>query len=166
MKKTNPVLAGLAAVALSAALVPALALATEGTNKTEDTTKVHYTVDKTYTWTVPADITFASNSDTDTQTGSVEVKNCVIDEGEALTISLGHDDGMFTLKSKQGATRTYKVEAGGSALSADQTVLKVPAGKLADKTELTFKLDSANGQTKAGTYEGTLSYVATVGAAN
>ena len=168
MKKTNPVLAGLAAVALSATLMPALALATEGatttiTNQTTGSTKVNYKVDQTYTWTVPTEITFDKGLNDNVKTGTVEVTESVIEHGHKLTISLNHDN-TFTLKSTNGATRSYTVSAGGKVLSADEDVLVVPAGTHDDSKELTFRLDNQAGKMEAGTYSDTLSYVASIGA--
>ena len=166
--KKNPVLAGLAAVALSATLVPALALADGATNtingtteSTTSSTEVKYTVNQSYTWTVPTEIVFDADAPTSTKTGTVEVTKSVIENGKTLNISLGHEN-TFTIKSGQDAECKYTVSAGDKVLAADANVLEVEAGVPTKSQELTFKLDDQTGKMKAGTYTGTLSYLATI----
>ena len=165
MKKTNPVLAGLAAVALSAALVPAFALATTYENEKQGETQVKYTVDQTYTWTVPTEVTFEKNSNDDVQRGTVAVTENVIQHGQVLTIFLA-DDNKLTLTSDKGAERHYTVSADNKGLLAGDDVLQVPAGTPAKSEELTFKLDNQAGKMEAGDYKDTLKYVASILEAN
>ena len=158
MKKTNPVLAGLAAVALTATLVPAFALAAEGTTPDTKSTTVKYTVEQSYEWSVPSDVTFAGNADSKTPE-AVKVTNNVIPNGMSLYINLGTDP--FEIMSGIDQ-RTYTVtDPSGKQLAPGANVLAVPSGKSRDEKALTFNLDRLPVE-KAGTYTGTLTYEAKI----
>lgn len=158
----------------------------EGNTKT---TQLSYTVQSTYTWTVPREIKFTNDqgtlkSITGTATdndGSVTVSGCTIPYNNELTITVegsgdknneGHN--AFTITTgdgtKKGAELSYTVKSSAmnnAEVTTGGTVLTMDAGTAAKNAELTFTLatdynaDSGISQ-KSGTYTGTATFTATV----
>ena len=139
--------------------MPAFALAEEGAT-TPDTksTNVNYTVEESYEWSVPSDVTFAGNGDSK-KAEAVKVTKNVIPNGQSLYINLG--GGPFEIRAGI-AQRTYTVtDPNGKQLSPGANVLAVPSGKSHDEKALTFNLDYLSVET-AGIYTGTLTYEAKI----
>ncbi len=156
MKMKKTFLASVTAVALAAAMVPAVALAADNHETT-----VNYTVDEGYTWTVPAEVTFEKNATTDTQTPSdkVTVSNNVIPAGKSTQIALGSSN-TFTVVSG-AATRSFTVgKDASSTLKAGDPVLTVASGTASSEQPLTFNLLAPAGALQAGTYAGTVTFTA------
>lgn len=166
MKKMNKVAATVLAAAMVVPMaVPAFATtAPAGTaaklNQTADT-KLNYTIAQGYEWTIPDEITFAT--DTDTKTGTVGVTNCFINKDATLKITIAPKTGeTFQLTSGQGATYDYKVTKGGVELTKGGEVLSIIGGsKTADSQELSFALQAQAVKT-AGVYSGFVTFSADV----
>lgn len=133
----------------------------------DKSTTINYVVDQSYSWTVPATVTFTQNSNggaADVKTGTVEVKQNIIGYGKTTRIAIKSDED-FTMKEKTDAsdTRTYKVFLGSSttALAKGGSVLNAPAGTNTGSASLKFQMDSASVQ-KAGNYTDTLNFTATI----
>ena len=156
MKTRKALLASATAIALAAAMVPAVALAADDGHQTT----VNYTVDERYTWTVPADVTFDTNALTDSKTaGDVSVSDNVIPASKSTQITLDPSNS-FTIASG-AATRSFTVGKDDSTtLKAGDPVLTVASGTASDKQALTFKLLAPAGALQAGTYKGTVTYTA------
>lgn len=175
MKKNNAILAGVAAVALAAAMVPA-AMAGDAVNGTSaadttSTTQVKYAVTGGYTWSVPSEIDFGSDKGTNATSvvkadEKVAVTKNVIEDGKTLTITAkgSGDDGAFQVKN--GNTKlgyTVKVDDSEQVLTVGGEVLSVPAGTNTKDAALTFTLSTTTGTAEvAGTYSGTVTYTASV----
>ena len=158
MKMKKTFLASVTAVALAAAMVPAVALAADNHE-----TKVNYEVSEGYTWTVPASVTFDANASTDTKTpdDKVTVSSNVIAAGKSTQISLSANN-TFKVISAENATRDFTVgKDASSTLKAGESVLTVPSGTASGEQALTFKLLAPqNGVLQAGTYTGIVGYTA------
>lgn len=133
----------------------------------DKTTTINYVVDQSYSWTVPATVTFTQNNNggaADAKTGTVAVTKNVIGYGKTTRITIKSDED-FTMKEKTDSTdtRTYKVFLGSAttALAKGGAVLNVPAGTNTGNASLKFQMDSVSVQ-KAGTYTDTLNFTATI----
>ena len=127
-------------------------------------TKLNYTVDQSYKWSAPADITFTTNIDRESKTGAISVTENIIAGNETLKISIA-SDAVFQIKSKEDSIRNYKVLKDSNELSAGSLVLEVPSGINAATQDLNFELQgvkSGNTSQVAGTYTGTLNFVANI----
>lgn len=182
MRKTNPIFAGVAAVALAATMVPAFALAADinGTSAATTTgeTQVKYVVAEGYTWSVPAEIDFGQNKGAnstqvtvtaDGKSGNpqaISVTKNVIAKGKMLQITAEGTgtNGAFTISTTDGATLSYAVKAGSAPVTPKTTpVLAVLAGTDTGSADLTFTLTTANGTSEvAGNYTGKVTYTAAV----
>lgn len=61
------------------------------TSEDDHLTKLNYTVDQSYKWSAPADITFTTNIDKESRTGAVSVTENIIAGNETLKISIASD---------------------------------------------------------------------------
>lgn len=153
----------LLAAAVVCMMVPAMATGAFA-DDTKQTT-VTYSVAESYTWTVSANsVNFTANNTTADQTVSV-TKN-VISYGKTLKITARGDgaEGAFTIALKNTNNTnplTYKVMLNENELSADGTVLSVPAGKNSDEAKLSLSLQKQDTEI-AGEYEGHITYTATI----
>ena len=162
-KHASKVVAAAMTAAMMVSMLGVTAFAAE--NKTEDSTTVKYEVTEEYTWSVPSEIDFTGDEDatittsgTSGATQDVYVSKNVIKNGKKLNIALKDaTNNTFKIKSAEGAELTYAV----NTLAAGDTVLEVPAGTNTGEATLTFKLTKDSVE-KAGSYSGTLSYVATI----
>ncbi len=174
MKKNNAILAGVAVVALAAAMVPA---AMAENVKTTDTTTVKYEVTAGYEWSVPSVIDFAKDkgvnqtssvtADADTgDTQKVQVTKNIIPDGETLRITMAGTGGAFEIKNGE-TTLTYTVtknDTAKTAIASGGEVLSVAAGTNTGDQDLIFTLKTGTGTAEvAGKYEGTITYTAAVG---
>ena len=177
MKKNNAILAGVAAVALAAAMVPAaMAIdvsgdATGQTSTATDATKVTYQVTASYTWSVPTGITFTSDQTTIETSGesgatqNVAVSKNVIPNKTKVQVKLVSTTHNFHVQSGEGAQLPYSVSADAKTLIADSEILSVPAGTPSGDKTLTFVLTKDKDE-KAGTYTDQITYSAAVVADN
>ena len=159
VKAKKMILASVTAAAMATAMLPAMAFAAENHE-----TNVSYTVSESYSWTVPANVTFAQNADTDTQipTDEVTVSSNIIKAGTSTQISLASSN-LFKVTSSEGAERSFTVgKDSDNAFNAGDAVLTVASGTGVGNQALTFKLQQpANGVAKqAGVYSGTVTFEA------
>lgn len=131
------------------------------------TTNVKYTVQKSYTWSVPSEIDFNTNttvttSGTNGNTQNVCVTKNVIPEKTKLHIIVSNSN-TFTITSEEGKTLNYTVKVGDStqALTAGGTVLDVNAGTNDGSAVLKFELKK-DAVERAGNYKGTVEFVSSV----
>lgn len=174
MKKNNAILAGVAAVALAAAMVPAAMAESTMTGNaanqytTTGMTDVKYAVTESYEWTIHSEIDFGENAGVNKsveKTGNtVSVTKNIIPDGTKLQITVAGSgtDGAFEIKN--GSTPlTYTVKKGDNGISSGGSVLDVSAGTNAADAALTFTLSTTTkGAEVAGDYKGTVTYTATV----
>ena len=138
------------------------------------TTTVKYKVEESYTWSVPAEVTFTSGALTQTSAAEngVKIITNVIASGQKLSIKIS-DDQQFTINAnaegKNDATLNYEVFKGsdttGTKLAAGDEVLFANAGINSASTSMSYKLTTVSGEGKsevAGEYTGTLAYTASV----
>lgn len=131
------------------------------TSTDDHKTNLSYTVDETYKWAAPADITFDVNENTDSKTGTLEVTENVITGGKKLQIKIT-DGQEFKITSVEGIKRDYTVTgATAGALSVGGVALEVNAGTNTGSDTLTFALQEVAVQ-QAGTYTGTLNFEAAI----
>lgn len=168
MKYAKKVMAACAATALLAtmATTSVFAIDSDSTASTNGTAEVKYTVAESYSWTVPADVTFTSTqgiNETEDKTATVSVEKNVIPDGKSLNISISSKNGFKVVNS--GTSLDYKVVKTGNttALTNDDVILTVKAGVNTGSQELTFTLSTTTGTAEvAGTYTDTVTYTATV----
>ncbi|MDY2731299.1 MAG: hypothetical protein SOV49_03220 [Erysipelotrichaceae bacterium] len=155
MKIRNKILTSALCLGMVASMVSPV-LATD--NSTDDhLTNISYTVDETYKWAAPADITFDLNSNTNEKTGTLEVTENVIAGGKKLQIKIT-DGQEFKITSAEGIKRDYTVTgATAGALSVGSVALEVNAGTNTGSDTLTFALQEVAVQ-QAGTYTGVLNF--------
>ncbi len=135
-----------------------------GVSAENDSTQLNYTVESSYTWAAPANITFQNNINSEAKTGTLSVTENIIENGKKLHIIIDPAED-FLLTSTAGDTRTYVVKKGSSPLAAGATVIDVLAGTNTGSQELSFELQSVTTQ-KAGTYTGVCNFVASIVNAN
>lgn len=153
------------AIAMVAATMVSMTGVTAFAADTKET-NVKYEVTEGYEWSVPSEIDFTTNptvttSGTTGATQDVYVSKNVIANGKKLSISLNNPT--FKITSAEGAELKYAVALkDGDALSADKlTVLEVNAGTNTATQSLTFTLTKDTVE-KAGSYTGTLPFVASI----
>ena len=180
MKKNNAILAGVAAVALAAAMVPAAFAVTGTTDQTTASADVKYTVTQGYEWTIHSEINFGQDKGVGEdgivakESNAVTVLKNIIPSGKNLVITVvgSGKDGAFTItNATDGGSATtvlpYSVAKKGTDASTDiqpkGTVLTVAAGKNTDSADLTFTLAARLGTAEvAGSYKGTVTYTASI----
>lgn len=139
------------------------------TGETNDTTNFTYVVTETYTWSAPADIIFTPQSNNlDKQEGTVKVTDNVIPGDKRLSITIKDQD--FKVVTDKGAERTYKIYKGtksslGTELNKTDEVLTVATGVSTGSQNIVFELQNAADAIQAGTYNGTLGFIANLVAA-
>lgn len=134
------------------------------TSTDDHSTNLNYTVEQSYKWTAPADITFATNIDTETKSGTVTVIENIIAGNETLKISID-SNAVFQIESAEHSIRNYKVLKDSDELSAGSLVLEVPSGTNEATQDLNFVLQGVvkdNTSQVAGAYTGTLNFVANI----
>lgn len=167
--------AGLAACMVVPMAMPVCANEVNPATNDSQSTTLHYEVGSHYTWTIHSGIDFGKDGGTGNtlngtvKTGEQKVKvtENVIEEGKKLHITAagsGGDSKAFSVKIKDGVTTlNYAVKSGENAVDVNGTVLDVNAGTNADEVAMEFKLSTTTDTAeKAGTYEGTITYSASV----
>ena len=172
MKKNNAILAGVAAVALAAAMA---AVTTADENTTDEVqTTVKYKVTEGYSWTVPTSVDFGADATVSkTKVGTIEgnegkvsVTKNVIEDGKALKITAKGSGANGEFQVANGSTtRGYTIKVGDATdgLAVDGEVLSVPAGTNTGEAALAFTLSTTTGSAEvAGNYTGTVTYTAAI----
>ena len=118
-------------------------------------TTITYTVNPTYTVTIPTNVTIDGNSTT------ISVENVVVEKGKYVSVSLA-DNNNFTVSTPEGATLDYPVTANGETVAAGGEILAVnPADGKTGSASVTFGIDE-NAVKYAGTYTGTATFTIAV----
>lgn len=173
MKIRNKILTSALCLGMVAGMVsPVLAI----DNSSDDhLTNISYTVDETYKWAAPADITFDKNLNSNSKTGTVSVEENVIAGDKKLSIKISGEQEFKISNGLLGPNevkRDYTVTGAGSSnggletvgtgsINVGDVVLEVPSGTNAATNVLTFDLKSVTVQ-QAGTYTGTLNFEAAI----
>ena len=117
------------------------------------TANVKYSVEPTYTVSIPATVTLGSTS-------TISSEDVVVEKGKQVEVTLtgtSEDDNSFKLKSAEGAEIEYTIENNGSAVSLNDKVLIVnPDSSSTGDSTLSFVAPS--GVTYAGSYTGTVTF--------
>ncbi len=166
MKKTNKLVAGIAAAVLATAMVPGVALATSANAQKEQTkeTKIDYSVQDSYSWTVPNNFSFNGDAN---HYDYVKVENNVVAADEKTTITLDPTND-FKLTDASGTVKrdfgVSEAEDFNVDLQPGDTVLSVPSGKVKGEQRIVFKLKSLIGDqiAQAGEFTGKVTFDACV----
>ena len=159
MTKTMKSFALAAMSALVLSLIIGIAPAFADFSFNDNSTDVKYTITETYTVTVPADITFASDNLSDAK--AVNASDVVIANDKKLSIKVSSANG-YALKYEGSHVGYTVTPTGGTALSSTNTeVLSVAAGTTSGQVTLNFATDGA-GFTKAGDHTDTLTFSCSV----
>ena len=118
-------------------------------------TTVTYSVDPTYTVTIPTDVTIDGNATT------ISAENVVVEKGKYVSVTLAENNN-FTVKTTEGAELTYTVTANGEDVAPGDELLAVnPADSAAGTANITFDIDESAIK-YAGTYTGTATFTIAV----
>ena len=111
---------------------------------------VTYTVNPTYSVTIPENVTIGAEGTEKT----VSAEGVVVNKGQYVSVTLAADNN-FTVKTAEGAELPYTVTANGETLAAGGEVLAVnPKDGKTGTATITFDIDETKIQ-YAGTYTGT-----------
>lgn len=114
---------------------------------------VEYTVDPTYTVTIPATVALG-------ETATIKAENVVVAKGKQVEVALTNANG-FTVATPQGAELGYTVKNGETIVNEGDTVLTVnPEGGKTGETTLTFTTPET--VKFAGDYTGTVTFTIAV----
>ena len=120
-------------------------------------TTVTYTVDPTYTVTIPETVTIGADGTEKT----VSAEGVVVEKGQYVSVTLAENNN-FTVKTTEGAELTYTVTANGENVAPGDELLAVnPADSAAGTANITFAIDETKIQ-YAGTYTGTATFTIAV----
>lgn len=174
-KYVNKVLAVATAVTMMVPMVGMNVFAQEVTGTTESTsasTEVKYLVEGSYKWSIHSEIDFGKNKGINQhvavakEENKVEVTENIIPEGKKLNIKVvgSGTDKAFTIRNQGGNEElAYHVKKGEEDIAVGGDVLNVNAGTNKDAATMTFILDTTKNTAEvAGSYEGTLTYTASI----
>lgn len=120
-------------------------------------TTVTYTVDPTYTVTIPETVTIGADGTEKT----VSAEGVVVEKGQYVSVTLAENNN-FTVKTTEGAELTYTVTANGEDVAPGDELLAVnPADSAAGTATVTFDIDESAIK-YAGTYTGTSTFTIAV----
>ena len=118
---------------------------------------VTYTVNPTYTVTIPENVTIGAEGTEKT----VSAQDVVVEKGKYVSVSLA-DNNNFTVSTPEGASLDYTVTANGETVAAGGEILAVnPTDGKSGTATLTFDIDESAIQ-YAGTYTGTATFTIAV----
>ena len=125
--------------------------------KTGDTTVV-YSVNPTYTVTIPSEVTLGNSFE-------IKAENVVIEQGKQLEVALTATSGTgnaFTVSNGKTGLLTYEVTVGETPISVGGTVLTVnPTAAPTGSATLNFSAPT-NTIVYAGDYSGTVTFTVSV----
>lgn len=164
---------GLAACMVVPMAMPICAKEVNPAAADSQSTTLKYEVTSHYTWEIHTDIDFGKDKGVNTtvdgtaKTGEQKVKvtENVIEEGKKLHITAaGSGAGKeFSVSNGSNTVLNYAVKSEEKAVAVDGDVLDVNAGTNAGETKMSFKLSTTKDTAeKAGTYNGTITYSASV----
>ena len=147
----------LVAVIMVVALMVTMSATAFAANTTGGSTRVSFSVEPTYTVTIPTDVTIGTEA---TET-TVSAENVVVNKGKYVSVTLS-DDNDFTVATAEGAVLTYTVSKDGENVAAGGEILAVnPKDGKTGAAEITFAIDESAIQ-YAGTYTGTATFTVAV----
>ena len=118
---------------------------------------VTYTVDPTYTVTIPETVTIGAEGTEKT----VSAEGVVVEKGQYVSVTLAENNN-FTVKTTEGAELTYTVTSNGETVAAGGEILAVnPKDGKTGTANITFDIDESDIQ-YAGTYTGTATFTIAV----
>ena len=118
---------------------------------------VTYTVDPTYTVTIPETVTIGAEGTEKT----VSAEGVVVEKGQYVSVTLAENNN-FTVKTTEGAELPYTVTANGEAVAAGGEILAVnPADGKTGTATITFDIDESAIK-YAGTYTGSATFTIAV----
>ena len=120
-------------------------------------TTITYTVNPTYTVTIPENVTIGTEGTEKT----VSAEGVVVEKGKYVSVSLA-DNNNFTVSTPEGATLDYTVTANGANVAAGGEILAVnPKDGKTGTATITFDIDESAIQ-YAGTYTGSATFTIAV----
>ena len=120
-------------------------------------TTVTYTVDPTYTVTIPETVTIGAEGTEKT----VSAEGVVVKKGQYVSVTLAENNN-FTVKTTEGAELPYTVTANGENIAAGSEILAVnPQDGKTGTANITFDIDESAIR-YAGTYTGTATFTVAV----
>ena len=120
-------------------------------------TTVTYTVDPTYTVTIPETVTIGAEGTEKT----VSAEGVVVEKGKYVSVTLAENNN-FTVKTTEGAELTYTVTKGEETVAPGGEILAVnPTDGKTGTATITFDIDESAIQ-YAGTYTGTATFTIAV----
>lgn len=126
-------------------------------NPVDGQMKVTYTVNPSYTVTIPASVTLG-------QTATVSASNVKIGKNENLIVRLTNTSGAnnaFTVKAGDEVL-TYTVKKGSADININSEVLSVNTLTTGDALTAQLSFDASTSATYAGTYTGTVTFTVSV----
>lgn len=118
---------------------------------------VTYTVDPTYTVTIPETVTIGAEGTEKT----VSAEDVVVKKGQYVSVTLAENNNL-TVKTTEGAELPYTVTANGETVAAGGEILAVnPADGKTGTATITFDIDETKIQ-YAGTYTGSATFTIAV----
>jgi hypothetical protein len=147
----------------------AFAAELNSTSRSGDT-KVQYTVEESYTVTIPGDISLTSSKTSDT--GIVSAENVLINKDNSLTVTMSsttYSNGYKLTAPSGNSSIPYTIKTAtnsSNALEDKAVVLKVTSGSTSGNETLTFAVDAdtvANNAKESGNYTDTLTFTVAVG---
>ena len=118
---------------------------------------VTYTVDPTYTVTIPETVTIGAEGTEKT----VSAEGVIVKKGQYVSVTLAENNS-FTVKTTEGAELPYTVTANGETIAAGGEILAVnPADGKNGTATLTFDIDESAIK-YAGTYTGSATFTIAV----
>lgn len=172
MRLRNKVLAAALATAMIVPVGAGNVFAATGTiENTTETTNVKYTVTQGYEWSIHSEIDFGKDKGIKktsevNSNNPVKVTKNIIPEGQMLKITVEGSGTAkaFTINNGKTETLGYDVNNGGDDnLTTGGTVLTVNAGTNDASKNMKFTLHTTNKAAEvAGTYNGTVTYTASI----
>lgn len=121
--------------------------------------QVSYTVNPSYTVTIPASVTLDSN--TKSSTAKVSADNVTVPYNYAVKVTLTNANG-FKVTSQEGAKLTYTVKQYEYTKTEGAVVLQVASGSGSD----TLKFEITDKVVYSGTYKGNVIFTVSVDRVN
>ena len=156
MKKLICLIMTLALIATTSVTAFAADITSDSISK-EGSTTVNYSVDPTYTVTIPATVALGNSAE-------IKAEDVVVAKGSQVVVKLSgtsEKDGAFKVKSAEGAELTYAVKNGEKAVAVGDAVLSVNP-EIAATGSATLTFVSPTSIQYAGEYAGTVNFTVAV----
>lgn len=134
-------------------------------NYKESSTQITYTVDPSYTVTIPSSVTLGNHVAISAENVRVAKNSRMVVRLTGINATEQEPDGEeeFTVKTVEGASLAYNVKANGSAIKKDDTVLVVdPSKGDSGSAALSFELADDSDIQYAGEYSGSVTFTISV----